>query len=384
MGKQTSSYVKELSEPLGNMRRDDCYYYEDGNVTVLVENVLFKLHASLLKPISRVLGDVFDNSKTRPEKVSNERAVVIPEVKASEFRNFLKLFYCSPSERFDLDSQLRQGNRFDTWSRFQFCSDIARLAQDFGVADIETRAAEELAQLACDSGLNLIATARNHTPGNVLRCLLETLKYARRVRNVDLQHDLRNAIQVYCTDRRAGGIPIADLIELFHTPALRHEDWPLFGFLFITLLSYGNGVWAQTGFTRKDRAAFFSAQSYLTPLPDSLGASLNLPLLVEPQLTDRGYLEALVYKTCSNKCRRRLSSAWKKSMIPTHYIDLGKDIFKSTPALIWLATFRLDFARNVRSLPTCAGRCNHKVVAYLDRNIEQLFGELADYYQDIN
>ncbi|KAG8737400.1 hypothetical protein FRC10_008255 [Ceratobasidium sp. 414] len=381
---QTGPHIKEILEPLGTIKRDNRYYYEDGNMVLLVENVLFRLHASLFKPRSYGSMNIFGNDKARSKGVSDQHPVVIPEVKASEFRNFLKLFYCSPSERLDLDPHLRQESGSDSWSKFQFCSDIARLAQEFGVVDAEAGVAKKLVQQAHGSGLDLTASARKHNTRDVLRCLLETLKYARRIQDVDLQHNLRNIIQFYCTDRRTEGLPVADLVELFHNPAVRYEDCSLFGFLFITLLSYGNGVWAQTGlFTREDRIAFFSAQSYLTPLPDSLGASLNLPLLVEPQLTNRGHLEALVYKTCSDKCRQQLSSAWKESMIPTHYADLDEDILTSTSALIWLASFRLEFASHVRSLPTCVNRCNHSVVTYLDRNIEQLFEELAGYYRDI-
>ncbi|KAG8686376.1 hypothetical protein FRC11_009029, partial [Ceratobasidium sp. 423] len=39
--------------------RDPQYYFEDGNIVLLVEDVLFKVHASLVKAESQVFQDMF-------------------------------------------------------------------------------------------------------------------------------------------------------------------------------------------------------------------------------------------------------------------------------------------------------------------------------------
>jgi hypothetical protein len=94
-------------------------------------------------------------------------------------------------------------------------------------------------------------------------------------------------------------------------PDLRHQDPALFGFFFTALLSHGNSVWTQGEFTREDRIAFFSAQSYLLPLPKSLGETLDMPLLSKPGLTKQATLKALETQTSSPRCRRRLTAAWQ-------------------------------------------------------------------------
>ncbi|KAG9118899.1 hypothetical protein FRC07_006345, partial [Ceratobasidium sp. 392] len=198
------------------------------------------------------------------------------------------MFYCPPSDKFFLSMQPRTRYTALAWQNFNIYSDVARLANRFCMVDIENWAAKQLRVLMQSSPTHISVGARSQIDDGIPRAFLLALKYAVAIQNISLEHDVRNLIQYNCTvpTYRLGPA----LLSFFHTPQLRQQDPNLFGFLFLTLLALGHSTWEQKGFTREDRVAFFSAQSYLTPLPESLGKDFTMPILVRPQYTGEGHL----------------------------------------------------------------------------------------------
>jgi len=66
------------------------YFFDDGNVTFRVENVLFKVHKSLLARESPFFKDMFS---LPPDKSGTNQPIPIPDATASDFENLLHVLY---------------------------------------------------------------------------------------------------------------------------------------------------------------------------------------------------------------------------------------------------------------------------------------------------
>ncbi|CAE6450894.1 unnamed protein product [Rhizoctonia solani] len=133
--------------------RDPDFYFEDGSITFCIEGVLFKVHSTLLKLRPSDFEGRFDTS---PECVNSTRGTCddiplhIPNIKASQFRNLMKVIYCPPSNKFflslptvtsaDIEEQ-------DAWRKFIFYLDVASLAHQFGMHGVEKWAKPRLQSL---------------------------------------------------------------------------------------------------------------------------------------------------------------------------------------------------------------------------------------------
>ncbi|KAG8737401.1 hypothetical protein FRC10_008256 [Ceratobasidium sp. 414] len=251
------------------------------------------------------------------------------------------------------------------------------------MTDIEKWAADQLRCLVRSSASYVTAGARAQIQDGIPFTFIVTLWYAGIIQDVSLGHNIRNLIQHYCTV--PANLSGPGLLEFFHHPQLRQRDPSLFGFLFLTLLNLGHKGWDQKHFTRQDRVAFFSAQSYLTPLPDTLGKDFHLPLLARPQYTEEGHVEILQEMTCSERCHRRLSTAWKDSFNLNHYRGVtSSETMRPTTQLGLLPSLRLEFANVTRTYHDCGNNCSAKTLEWLDKDIYRLFARLASYYRDID
>ncbi|KAG8684384.1 hypothetical protein FRC08_013719 [Ceratobasidium sp. 394] len=314
----------------------------------------------------------------QPEGATNERPINIPGVKASEFRNLLKM----PSDKLFINLQGRNGTKTGAWSRFIFLSDVARLANRFCMTDVEKWAVNQLRCLMQSAGY-VAAGARAQPQDGIPYTLLATLWYTGIIQDVSLGHHVRNVIQHYCIVPTSLSSP--GLLAFFHNPQLRQKDPSLFGFLFITLLNLGHKTWGQKHFTREDRVAFFSAQSYLTPLPRSLGKDLNLPILVRPRYTEEGHVEVFEDMSCSDKCYHWLSTAWNRTIGWDYYRGvLSSEMLQPTTQLGLLPSLRLHFANAIRPYHDCGNDCCSKALEWLDEDIYRLFAKLSCYYRGID
>ncbi|KAL0961353.1 hypothetical protein HGRIS_006309 [Hohenbuehelia grisea] len=88
----------------GLWRRDDHYYIPDGNVIILVENTLFKVHRSILANDTSIFEEMFNPSEHRdaseePEDgLSDELPIRFPEDTVSQFRALLWSLYALPAD----------------------------------------------------------------------------------------------------------------------------------------------------------------------------------------------------------------------------------------------------------------------------------------------
>ncbi|KAG8790554.1 hypothetical protein FRC12_011591 [Ceratobasidium sp. 428] len=250
------------------------------------------------------------------------------------------------------------------------------------MADIEKWAANQLRSLVKASATYVAIGARAEAKDLVFLGFLHPLLYAIDISDTSLAHGVRNLFQYSCT--QPTNISPQALVLLLHRPEIYQQDLSIFGFSFITLLNLGHDEWQHEYFTREDRIAFFSAKSYLTPLPESLGEDLTMPLLAKPPYTKAGYLEVFGDEKCSENCQRRLSLAWKAVFNSSYYLDVtSSEAMKPTTQLGRLPYLRMEFSNAVRAHGTCKIDCGSKALESLDADINQLFVRLAGYYQGV-
>ncbi|CAE6483617.1 unnamed protein product [Rhizoctonia solani] len=214
--------------------------------------------------------------------------------------------------------------------------------------------------------------------------LVDALLYAESVSDSSLHYDVRNVLQYHCVQPQH--MPVDILAELFQVPELQEKDLSMFGFLFIVLLDQGNQVWKQDRFTRMDRMAFFSAQSYLTPFPDSLKTSVAVPLFNKPVSAKSFaaiFLDATTKESCFEKCYTEASEHWKGQFDDAYYADMSNgETLAPIKALITLPRRRLNLAEKLRA-SGCKRECYLKLLNQVDRDIQGLYARLAEYYQGI-
>ncbi|EUC55473.1 hypothetical protein RSOL_116550 [Rhizoctonia solani AG-3 Rhs1AP] len=214
--------------------------------------------------------------------------------------------------------------------------------------------------------------------------LLDALFYAESVSDSSLQYDVRNVLQHHCVDPEY--LPVDTLVNLFKVPDLQEIDSAMFGFLFIVLLDQGNQVWKQDIFTRMDRMAFFSAQSYLTPFPDSLKTFVAVPLFNKP-ISAKSFAtifsDASTEKSCVEECFTKAFVYWEEQFDEAYYADMAnKGTLAPIKALVTLPRRRLDLAEKLLA-SKCEHECYLKLLSQVDRDVQGLYARLADYYQGI-
>ncbi|CAE6511533.1 unnamed protein product [Rhizoctonia solani] len=215
--------------------------------------------------------------------------------------------------------------------------------------------------------------------------LMDALLYAEAVSDSPLHHGVRNVFQHFCTHPKHA-LPHA-LVKLFKVPDLQEKDPSMFGFLFLMLLNQGNQVWKQDIFTRMDRMAFFSAQSYLTPFPDSLKTFVVVPLFTMP-ISAKSFAtifsDATTDKSCIEECFTRAFTYWNKVFDEAYYADMGsKETLTPIKALISLPHRRLNLAGKLVLRSKCKHKCHLMLLSQVDRDVQGLYARLAEYYQGI-
>ncbi|KDN36847.1 hypothetical protein RSAG8_10545, partial [Rhizoctonia solani AG-8 WAC10335] len=523
-----SDSSSEAEEPVPAVH-DPEFYYEDGSITFRVGDVLFKVHASLLKLESGDFEKQFDvppklAEATKPRGTCDENPIIIPDAKASEFRNLMELIY----RPHYLNLSAYNAN---LWQQFVFYLNIVRLANRFVMNRIEGWARPELAELVRVSGKRVSAGAdeaskanepnggdededgtpfknedaakvdgvsesksegggepsivagRNASPPNITTNsvnpvnpgnpnrssslapdlsntsnaeqpnnandakadqvdnpneantadnasskftssspsdayaseeeddddeemeqgeskdeiilpleeeaypvfqLVDALLYAESVSDPSLHYDVRNVLQYHCVHPEY--LPVDTLANLFKVPDLPEKDLSMFGFLFILLLAQGNQVWKQDIFTRMDRMAFFSAQSYLTPFPDSLKTFVVVPLFKKPisaKSFATTFSDPSTEKSCVEECHTEAFAHWQEQFDEAYYADMGnKETLAPIKALVTLPRRRLDLAERLLS-SKCKHECYLKLLSQVDRDVQGLYARLAEYYQGI-
>ncbi|CAE6432877.1 hypothetical protein ACGC1H_006750 [Rhizoctonia solani] len=396
---------EEDTEENGNtvsIIRDPKYYFEDGNVTLRVHQVLFKVHSSLFKAHSEdfltKLNPSFQvDGSTVAGGTSDEDAIIIPDTQPSQLRNLMKVVYCLPS------NNVVFGNNKALVGNFECYLDVALLSRRFDMQAMQQWAKKKLADLAHVSGKlladqfddfycdvedsNYDIYSDNETFSSVDEvdppasyngfALVKAVQYARAVSHRSLLQDMLSILEYYYAYPKTN---IMFLVSFFRIEDLRTTDPSLFGFFFLVLLDRGNQVWIDKIFTQEERMALFSAQSFLTPLPESLKASALAPLFTEPTSAQEFAAILSENSKCEAGCHNDIFSHWLKAF-PTSYYEgvKSREFSVSIKALTALPLYRLNFATGVGRVKCLT--CRRKILRKLDQDMQEVFVRLAEYYK---
>ncbi|CAE6470823.1 unnamed protein product [Rhizoctonia solani] len=401
--KDTEENLEESTTVL--VVHDSKYYFEDGNVIIRVCQILFKVHSSLLKAHSEDIFNIINpsvqsNHSTVPGGTCDENAIDIPDIQPSQFHNLLRVVYCLPSNNVVFDNNKAVVDAFDCYL------DMALLSRKFGMEAMQKWAKNKLSNLAHNSGKSLVVQLDDYyakempkpdsrwlgnyvpdevdkedsvSPASLYNAVrfVEALQYARDISQRTLLHNMLIILESYFSNPDH---KVKMLILFFRIPGLRESDPSLFGFLFLLLLDRGNRVWVMGVFTQENRMALFSAQSFLTPLPESLKTDIIAPLFTRP--TNANEFAAMFSgdTKCSARCLQGIFPHWEKAFPSNYYDDVNnKEFAVSIKALATLPLHRMNFVIGLRRVK--CQKCRQKTLDELNQNMQEVFARLAEYYK---
>ncbi|CAE7104546.1 unnamed protein product [Rhizoctonia solani] len=272
------------STDLTGFSRDEHYYFQDGNIVLLVGNVLFRLHSSLLSRECEMFRNMFskptriassmslDGASEMPKKGKeggcDENPIIMPQLRPQSFRNFLLAVYGRPGDKefralFKGVAELESVQAITSFLRI---IDIVDLAHRFIAPDVETWAVSQL-----KGNTRLIETLNAYPISS--KSHIRLLDYAKRTGDEELILWARHWARSYY----AGAIETSSIASSAFGPAqkIREQlvreyklatitqsfDTPIFGYLFCFLLSLGHEFWdKQVDLTREDRITLLGAQ----------------------------------------------------------------------------------------------------------------------------
>ncbi|KAG8740973.1 hypothetical protein FRC10_003511 [Ceratobasidium sp. 414] len=369
--------------------RDPTYYFDDGNLLLLIDVTLFKVHSSILarecerfRPGSSPLGDVVVMQ-------GNIQTISILNLKAEQFRHFLLMFYGLPTDQEYrwLISDPPDTSRL-TIANFRVYLDVADLADRFAAPRLQAWAHTRLKRVTKSTDPYL---SRYHLSSEYQ---LGAIRYAKRMGDNELLVSVRKMIQLHFIwvskdspiQFSAENTLMAEAVrehavELYKNPSLRLEDAPLFGFMFCYVLSLGPEFGAKTPLlTRNDRVALLSAQVYLTPLPTS---TLDLDWLCT--LTRENQRGTGTPIECCPKCN--FYPAWETIFGGAYY----KQLRENAAPLFGISQFallpfqRLQFSDLVEEMVSadCQQSCGERVVDFVDACVQNSYVRLTQYCRDV-
>jgi hypothetical protein len=275
-------------------------------------------------------------------------------------------------------------------SMFKFCVylDVADLADRFVAPRLDSWAHAQLKKLVKSIDELL---SRYHLSSEYH---LRALRYAKRIGDDELLASVRSLIQLHFiwvskdspVKFSAENALVVNTVRkqaayLYKEPALRHDDMPLFGFMFCFVLSLGHEFWAKIpSLTRDDRVILLSAQVYLTPPPV---LPLGLDWICTLSSDNRNGMGTPI--ECCSECN--FYPAWETVFGGTYYKQLREN---TTPLfgisqLTLLPFQRTQFADLVEALTLadCQNSCAKKTVDFVDRCVQEVYVRLAQYSKDV-
>ncbi|CAE6470808.1 unnamed protein product [Rhizoctonia solani] len=432
--------------PLGNSSRktsrDSNYYFDDGNLVFCVEGILFKVHASLLKlqsnDFEKMTGQLSFSADATPagsKGTCDQNPIIIPNILHRQFCNLMKMIYHPFSHQRFLGPPASSASNEEIARCFGFYLDVASLSHRFAMDGIEKWVKPDLKETLHTCGKSLAAgidgalceergsqcstiegededesgndddndegesdeeeedSSQDEDDGqgegndeetwNVDEycafLFVDAVSYAKTISDTSLLNDSLSVLQYYCVTHAS----LKFIIGLLRMQRLRQSNPPLFGSLFLLLLSQGNKIWSQNLFTHMDRMAFFSAQSYLTPFPKPLKTSSGA-LLFTRLASSRAFAKICLpadHPCNKRQCRPDLFSYWEKSFDGKYYDDVNsKEFTVVMKALASLPSRRIDFSRRIQRIK-CSSECYTDVLLRLDEAIQDLHTRLAEYYK---
>ncbi|CAE6501460.1 unnamed protein product [Rhizoctonia solani] len=381
-----------LTKGSSNYSRDPDYYFEDGNTILLIQDVLFKVHRSLLKAQSQVFEDMFTlpsgDTANDVEGTSDEHPIAIPQVKSPRFRNLLKIIYSPASSGFHASLQFNDDKPYSyldikAWSDFTFYLDVATLGHRFAMAEMEQWAKGRLTRLLL-SYPEVIAFRASADPYT----LLDSIEYARIIQDQQLiNNTLHLAYYHFSLPELHAGFK--DLLSLIRNSNLKERHPSVFGCLFSVFLSEDHTSWEKKPFNKMDRMALFSAHVRLSTIPKSFKANIRSPLFERPKSLPHFRKKFTPDSTntpppCINGCDQKILEAWKEEFSEGYYLGVIKDnIIKPFTSLSIIPQLRLHFVQRVRAIG-CNQNCHTRYINQLDEDIERVYIQLGDYYREID
>ncbi|CAE6509705.1 unnamed protein product [Rhizoctonia solani] len=366
--------------------RDPDFYFEDGSSILLVQDVLFKVHASLLKAQSQVFQDMFampsGNAVNGIEGSSDQYPIVIPQVKHPQFRNLLKRIYSPASSAFhaslkpssDGDCSNLENN---AWDIFTFYLDVATLCHRFGMDQME-QWAKKMLQMHISFYREEVASGANADPGS----LLDAIQHAMTTQDHRLIRDIQHLAYHYiCASEH--DLESRGLIALFRTPGLRENHPSIFGCIFSVFLREEHPVWERESFTKVDRMALFSCQVRLSSIPESFKKDIRSPLF--EKLSSLDHVRKIIAlddlcetpPPCSHGCDEKIMDLWRE-LFEEEYYEGGVEC----ASLAILPEYRAEFVVNAQQIRCCQG-CSTRFIDQLDEDIELVYVRLGEYYREI-
>ncbi|KAG8740558.1 hypothetical protein FRC12_015954 [Ceratobasidium sp. 428] len=383
-----------------NPTHDAKYYFDDGSVIFLVEDVLFKVHTSRLVSESQVFRDMFqlpkaagEGSPPQPEGSSDNNPIGIPQIKASAFRHLLLFLYgfiTDPIYQALVAEVVDDKQR--TVTAFKSYLDISSLAHRFCMPATEKWALRQLWRVLA-SPTRLAELKWDPVE------LLDGLSHAKVLDDSEMEYEVRNLIgchlqapQTRSSPRRRSTLVSlwgpnthvainSNMISLYKNHNLKVVDPALFGHVFCSVLSegYKSSTWADLAV--EDRSKLLAAQVYLTPLPL---ASLHLNWAKKPVeifITIKPEARAACFSTCSDQ--------FVDIIFPVVFDALYLERLQAnTPltgilALRELPKRRRDLLQQInQNLSGCGKDCGKLIIHALDHNIDLAFEELCRSYHD--
>ncbi|CAE6464698.1 unnamed protein product [Rhizoctonia solani] len=374
--------------------QDPTYYFRDGNLVLLVEDTLFKVHASVLgresETFNRMLNSANQLSASEdlvPLNLMGETGFRVVDMKAEHFRHFLFMFYGLPSNQsyrsvMNHDNNARQDH--GQVINFHIYLDVAEIANRFSAPNLKSWAHAELCKIA-SSAYEELSRFSMRTDYQ-LRALL----YAKRARDERLASQVRNAIQLHFAwvsinspvklVAAAGGLEAARerLVRVFKHPKLQDIDPALFGFAFCGILGLGHEVWMKDPLlSREDRVMLLSGQVRLMPLPVS---TLGLDWM--DTLNCRNRKGAGTPIECCSECEHFL--IWESCFGD----DYRQQLCATTPPLCGITQLailpvqRLMFrgALYENNPPSCKNSCYDRMLEFVDTRIQDTYVRLAENF----
>ncbi|CAE6375702.1 unnamed protein product [Rhizoctonia solani] len=391
--------VRSVDAP--GLSRDEYYYFSDGNVVLLVANVLFRLHSSLLSRECEMFKNMFSRptrlapsmsldgspemTKKGKEGSCDENPIVVPQLQPQPFRNFLLAIYGRPGDQ-EFRSLFKDAIELDNFqaiTTFIKIIDIVDLAHRFIAPDIETWALSQLKDHA-----RLIETINAYQISS--KSYGRLLNYAKRVEDEELVLWTRHWTRSYY----AGAIETSSIASSAFGPnqkmrerlvreyklatAARSIDTPIFGYLFCFLLSLGHEFWdKQSCLTREDRITLLGAQVRLTPLPQSIPLKwIDVGSSGQPGLRT-------TLRLCS-ECH--FTRVWRSTFGGTYQAMLWSNApLGGAFALSILPNRRQKFANETRILvpKSCTKNCREVCLNYIDKNLDTVFHRLTEFCKKV-
>ncbi|CAE7172241.1 unnamed protein product, partial [Rhizoctonia solani] len=341
------------------------YYHPGGDVVIVVENVLFRVHSLQVEPDSGVnnfeyesiMRNVLDyaNRSQNTLGASDSNPIVLPGVKITEFVHLLEIVLGRPyDDRYKKITTVAQSPDIDRPRYGARIVDAGVLAMRFGMDRLDSWAQSQISQL-----LKLSPSSRKESwsQDQIVKLAL----YIHESRVSTYRRDIFESIililepgglgkHLYSPEQIQSNIDTCLNVYKHHTTEFLTKCPAFFGYAFIVLLSQGpqSTVWKER-LRRKERAVLSAAHADLICLSKHDG--LETDWITDPT-------HAQIKVTCSPKCDSSFNEAISKAFEAPSALDSSAPL-EDLHHIAQLASARWSFASGCRTW-RCKSDCGQK------------------------